>query len=788
MNVKIQADENNKCVFESENMHIAGNDATWNSQCRSKKLLRKTGKVKPKEVSTPTHFEHLVHIEDIESNVNNFVVTELSHDPIIKTIFDAIERNIANTDRSAIAVATTPADSVVELCAEGIKQNQEGSHENVARCSCATETYDSLNNLTVPSCMTDEKQSLAERSNLKLSLKCGRKVWDNEKGQSKSANYGERDNERSRKSFVILPKRHAKLTSISSSDSGETTSPVTPFTPTSVSFRYSDLRRQKAAYDALVSLGTESQHANQEDIAANPVATATNSYETKLDSLKDKMEIQEALKHPSESFRAANAEKSVRATFEEKTEFTTSNSNKKSVKQLAEMLDSKKLQFSVPNALPKLHPTATSTSDVSETNTEAKASSDTPDPEMSKPSLIGVNILGLNDGKSIAEIIAAKRNPSFHKRPPTSPKPFLKQPLATVVNEQRENTIVREEKKLILQGMKSPRMLSTIIKVDESECSTNFQSSSPASATTGDIEKDSSDQCSPGTQRLAANHLYENLNQNSNEKYMETSFDGPIARTVISGSKSGATKNFVYICDNDNVNHQAQQQQHSTSTDKRKFSIDEISTATPLSSRGDDACGGIKWRNDSTKRANFDISLENGRNSQPIPPQRTCFKRNSYGYASDKGMTQRSTSVYHSLSNKELNDTTVKCDFGAAQKHPSITNQSSSLSSTATETLSMRPKPARRKIDCMKRTTITVDTPETENGNFQRKPKRPIPIPRQSKLKVALNEDLLKKRSFAATKIQHSIVTDPESVITIAKAMGGIDEGGSNGNEWMLRL
>lgn len=68
--------------------------------------------------------------------------------------------------------------------------------------------------------------------------------------------------------------------------------------------------------------------------------------------------------------------------------------------------------------------------------------------------------------------------------------------------------------------------------------------------------------------------------------------------------------------------------------------------------------------------------------------------------------------MYHSLSNKELNDTTEEYDVGVAQQHPSITNQSSSLSTAKTERILMRPEPAPRKIDCMKRMTITADMPE----------------------------------------------------------------------------
>lgn len=525
----------------------------------------------------------MVHIEDIQSNVNNFVVTELSHDPVIKNIFDMIEKNIADTDHSAITVATL-GDSIGESCAERIKQNQESVPENVAPCICDIETYDNMNNPTIPSCMTDEQQSLAKRNNLKLSLKCSGKVRNDEKCQPISPKFGEKDNQESGKSFVMLPKRDAKFTSISSSDSTETTSPVTPFATTSISFQYPDPRRQKAAYDALVSRGTqnmmsESQYENQEDIATNSITTDTNSFETKLGDLKT-----------TGTFQTMNSEKSDTKTFEGKIEFTTSNGSKKSVKQLAEMLDSKKLQFRRLNVLSKLHPTVTTRSD-SET-TEAKASSDVSDPEISKPSLIGVNILGLNDGKSIAEIIASKKNHSFHKHPLTSPKPFLKKTLTIpksntsdeeeqqkwlnpslssstqtvhpsektiAVSDQRENTIVVKEKKPILQDMQNSRMLPTIIKVDDSECSTNFQQAAtnvPTSltlTTTGDTGKDSSDQCSPQIQRTAKNHIYENLNQSGNQKYLETSFDGPIAMTVVRGSKNDAVKNFVYIRNNDNV-------------------------------------------------------------------------------------------------------------------------------------------------------------------------------------------------------------------------------------------
>ncbi|KAL4002058.1 hypothetical protein ACH3XW_1900 [Acanthocheilonema viteae] len=854
---------------ESENMHITTANVL-KIQSNNKKLLRKTGKVKPEEVSTPTHFEHLVHIEDLQSNANNFVVTELSHDPIIRNIFNMIEKNIAHTDRDAITVIT-PTDNMTELCLESIKKNQENTTENVTVCIHDVETYDNFNNHTIPFYITNEKQSVQQRNNSKLNLKCNQKVSDDKKDQSiphnLASNYGEKDNQKSTENFLILPKRHTKLTSISSSDSTEATSPLTPSTPISISFQYPDLKKQEAAYDALISGNTEkvvseNLYENQEEaIIVNSMQAGTNNFEMKFTDYDDQMEIQQALKQLDdaldeqifiETSQTLNPEKSNMMIFDEGSECTRSIDSKKSVKQLVEMLDSKQLQFNKCNMLPKLHPTLINqdcnfTPD-SKSNTKTKKTSlYISDPETSsKPSLIGVNIFGLNNGKSIAEIIAEKRNHknhSIHKPSPTSPKPFLKKPLPIpklnnsnedeqqellrqssltqtihsseqlIFDNRKENMIFTTDKKpkiqTKLQKISNSEMLSTIIKVDDSESSINFQStltntansfSVPSTIIDNAIGKDLNQQCLPKIQHIARNHIYENLNQNDNEKYLETSFDGPIAMTVISESKNGTTKNLAYICDNDNVisvrkdashiSHQQQQQQQEDSvTDKGKHFVDNIPTIISISSN--DACNyahNVKWRNDSMKRANFDVPLENERNSEPISPQQTCFKRNSYGSVSDKRIMQRSTSLYYTSSNNESSDIVMNYDSDNVRQHSSIINRSSSLSIPETARIPVRPVPAPRQNHCMKGMTITVDMPQIENTNFRKELKRPVPIPRQSKLKIALNDDLLKKGSFSVTKIQHGIVNCPESMITIAKAVKKVSEEESDRSEWMLRL
>lgn len=542
-----------------------------------------------------------MHIEDLQSNANNFVVTELSHDPIIRNIFNMIEKNIVDTDSNAITVnAPTDDDNVTELCMEPTMKNEGSNPKNITAYFQDMETYDNLN---LPSCAIDEKQSVQKRNNLKLNLKSSRKITDDKKCQSIPhpliSNFEEKDNHSGTKSFLMLP-RHMKLTPISSSNSTEITSPVTPLTPASISFHYPDLKKQEAAYDALVSRKIISPlYVNQEVTTVNLNATDTNSFEAKLNDFKDQMEIQQALKQLDdaldeqifiETFQTLNSKKFNTEAFEEKTESTKSNDNKKSVKQLVEMLDSKQLQFRKWNMPSKLHPIVINQdSDFisdKEGNTEAKASLDVSDPETSsKPSLIGVNIFGLDGGKSIAEIIAEKRNHknrSLHKRPPTSPKPVLKIPFPnpkpsisdeeeqnwllpssssneavhpsekSIFDDGKENIIITVDKKPKIQAkhqkISNSEMLPTIIKVVDSESSINFRptmTDTTSSVTTTDaIEKDSNQQY------LRVDHIYENLNQNGSEKYLETSFNGPIAMTVISDSKNGATKNLAYTCDN----------------------------------------------------------------------------------------------------------------------------------------------------------------------------------------------------------------------------------------------
>ncbi|VDK80349.1 unnamed protein product [Onchocerca ochengi] len=809
-------------------------------------------KVKLEEVSTPTHFEHLVHIENLQSNANNFVVTELSHDPIIRNIFNMIEKNITEMDSNTISVtAPTNNDNITELYLESNMKSQESNPENVTVYIHDIETYDNLNNFAVSSCILDEKQSVQKRNNLKLNLKCRRRASDVDKDQSipstLTQSFEEKDNQNSSKSFLMLPTQR-NLVSTSSSDSIETTSPITPITPKSVPFQYSDPQKQGATYDDLISENTRKLISplceNQEAIIVDSKITDMNGSEQKFIDIKDQMEIQQALKQlddaldeqiTTESFLTLNPNKSNAEMFERKTESMKSKDSKKSVKQLVEMLNSKQLQFRMWNMPPKLQPVVANqnsdfTSD-SEDNTEIETSSYISGLELnadsdmshkqSKPSLIGVNIFDFGDGKSIAEIIAEKRsykNCSLQKLPPTSPKPVLNKPLSipkvNISDEDEEHnwllpsssqSIPSSEKPLFNdrkskiqekhQKTSSFEMLPTVIKVHDTESHPVTHVSTAIPSNISAIRKDSSQQQSSEVQYVIINNIYENLSESGNEKYLETSFDGPIAMTIISESKNGRTKKkLTQTCDKNASHMLHERQQRKDSVDKGKLFGDNTSTVISISS--DDTTNhvhDVKWRNDHVNRVNFDKSIENDRNSGPIPAPRACFKRNSYDSVSDKQMMQRSTSMCSTSINKESNDSAVKSIPNNIRQYPTITNRSFSMSIPETaripdEKLLKRPKPAPRQIDSIKRAITTVDVPEIANRNFDKESKRPVPIPRQSKLKAALNDDLLKKNAFAVTKIQHGIVNRPESMITIAKTMNKVNEEDSSRNEWMLRL
>ncbi|KAM3723997.1 Translation initiation factor [Dirofilaria immitis] len=797
--LQIQVDENYKNMDQSDNKHITTDNVSNSS---NKKPLRKTVKVKPEEVSTPMHFEHLVHIEDLQSNANNFFATELSHDPVIRNIFNMIEKNITDTDSNATTItAPTNNDNVTELCLESNMRNQECNLENVIIYSRDMETYDNLNISAISSCISNEKQSKQERSNLKLNLESNQKASNDKKCQSipyaLARNFKEKDNRNSTKDFLMLP-THKNLVSISPSDSIEAVLLAIPVTPTSVPLQYSDSEKQESAYDAFASGNTRKLisplYENQEAIIANSMAIDTNSFEENVIDFEDQMEIQQALK------------------------------------QLDDALDE---QISTETFL-SLNPGSGS-------NTEAKTSlylsglESKTDPlilhKQSKPSLIGVNVFGLDDGKLVAEIIAKKRsnkNYSLRKPPPTSPKPVLKKPLPIpktsnsdedeehkwllpsssksipsfekpIFNDLRENVIIMMNKRSVTQEKhrktSNSEMLPAIIKVHNTESHTNFQPTMTDTSTVIPVAinatRKNSNQQNFEVQYLSVNHIYENLNQNDNEKYLETSFDGPVAMTLISESRNSSTmKDLSYSCDN-NTSHMfhKQQKQWENPIDDRKFFIDNTSTVVSvLPYDTSNYVHNVKWRSDHVNRVNFDVSTENDQNSRPIPVSRACFKRNSHDSISDKRMIQRSISMYCPSSYNESNDGAVRSIPGIVQQHPIIMSRSSSMSIPETAKISdrkLRPKPAPRQIDCIKRTVITVDVPETENRNFG---KRPIPIPRQSKLKMTLNNDLLKKNSFAVTKIQHGIVNSPESMITIAKTMNKINKEDNSRNEWMLRL
>ncbi|VDO31366.1 unnamed protein product [Onchocerca flexuosa] len=715
-----------------------------------------------------------------------------------------IEKNI--TDMDSNVTAPTNNENITELYLESSMKSRESNPENVTIYVRDIETYDNLNNFAISSCILDEKQSVQKRNNLTLNLECSRKASDDDKGQSipytLEQNFEEKDNQNRTKSFLMQP-THKNLVSTSSSDSNGAISPLTSLTPKSMPFQYSDLQKQGAAYDALISENTRKLisplYENQEAIIVGSKTTDTNSSEQSFIDLNDQMEIQQALKQlddaldeqiSTETFLTLNPNKSKAEMFEKKAESMKSNDSKKSVKQLVEMLDSKQLQFRVWNMPPKLQPTVANqnsdfTSD-SENNTEIKTSlyisglesrvdSDISH-KQSKPSLIGVNIFDFGDGKSIAEIIAEKRsheNRSFQKLPPTSPKPVLQKPLPVpkvnildedeerkwllpsssqsipssekpLFNDRREKMIVMMDKKSEIQEkhQKTPsfEMLPTVIKIHDRE-SHPLSDASPAN--TSAIRKDSNQQQNSKVQYVTVNNIYENLSENGSEKYLETSFDGPIAMTSISESKNDRTKNWAYICDKNasHMLHEQQQQQQKDSVDEGKLFIDNVASIS--SNDTSNHVHDVKWRSDHVNRANIDISIENDQNSAPIPAPRTCFKRNSHDSVSDKRMMQRSTSMCCTSVSKEWNDSAIKSVSNITRQHPTIFNRSPSMSIPETaripdEKLLIRPKPAPRQIDSRKRTIITVDVSEVNvvNRNFEKESARPIPVPRQSKLKV----------------------------------------------------
>uniref|UniRef100_A0A915PNM3 CRIB domain-containing protein n=1 Tax=Setaria digitata TaxID=48799 RepID=A0A915PNM3_9BILA len=818
----------------------------------NKKPSRKTAKVKPEEVSTPTHFEHLVHIEDLQSNANNFVVTELSDDPIIRNILSMIERNITegNCSRTDATDATVPLQSYHYQTS--IK-NEESKSRSDSNYNDPIATYDNLNDLISPGCMLKEKDGMPRRNNLKLNLKFNRKILSNSEKQQSTphavmSDFDEKCKQRSVES-LMLPRRK-NLAAVSPS----VASGLIPV-------QCVDLKKQEVAYEALVSQNTKKLMVPEKQNAmSTTVSVTTNSdaSETKLIDFKDQMEIQQALKQlddaldeqiPIETFLSVNSKNvstttnsSCMDTLDRKTESAESEENKKSVKELAEMLDSKPLQFGMKNMSRKFHTinrNSEFTSDNESCNVEAKILSSETDcnseihPETSfqhtKPSLIGVNIFGPSAGKSVAEIIAEKRNHTKNcvpnRPPPMSPKPLLKKtfpvPKFDTINEEEHNWIPsssrvvspseklrfdnRKEKSVIttdekMQNLKleKPKIQKRQQKVSDSEVLTTitkaFNTESDSNSVillTNDatIRKDSNMSFYPKiiTERSYGTsnpmeHIYENLNHPDDPN---SSFNFNARQQEQQQQQQQQIQQGKQF--------QQQQQQQEQPSDMEEIFADNTSITVSFSTFDDNEhIRSVRWR---CKETTCDVSVENECNT-PIPAPRTRFQRITHDCIPVEQLAQRSTSAYYETTdNKELNDNIAKlAGENVCREFSANTNRPVSMFipeiAGITERENRSPKPAPRQIDCMKQTAARTALPEFENdGNFEKAPKRPVPMPRKSKLKAALNDDLLTKTS-TATKIQHgTTISSSEPVITIAKTVNKANEEESvNGNEWTLRL
>ncbi|VDN26931.1 unnamed protein product, partial [Gongylonema pulchrum] len=215
-----------------------------------------------------------------------------------------------------------------------------------------------------------------------------------------------------------------------------------------------------------------------------------------------------------------------------------------------------------------------------------------------------------------------------------------------------------------------------------------------------------------------------------------------------------------------------------------------LSAPTTSLSTGDQA-DAVKWRTGYITPPDLQEQQYN-----PVPPPRTRSKRGSFGRLSAQHpqvVVQRSTSMYVTNSN-ELISTSLENDVSGEAGEDMKRWSSASTPETEHAVYErpkaslIPPKPAPRRIDYLNKLPSRNKTP-SENCKTAAKPmKRPVPLPRQSKLKVAVDEDSLVKTSLGGAKAQLGASSGLESLMTIAKTTSSVEEGMDESNEWTLRL
>ncbi|VDN01172.1 unnamed protein product [Thelazia callipaeda] len=795
----------------------------------NKKLLRKMAKVKPEEVSTPTHFEyflslplHLVHIEDIQSNENNFVVPKLCEDPVIKNIFNVIEKNITDTSNNSIGTSDS-SEFCLKLPVKNFKNNVK---DEAVLCDYQVVTRDNKNN-------NYESMNEMKRSNLYLNLKNN---LNESKRQSTPQimapsfdikNVEEENN-------IILPRRK-NILPLQSTDSTEATPPDTPvFTSEFKSTRNLDLSKQEAAYDAIVAHNKQDPisspfHKTQEVTVADQMMTRQNdallknkffsSYDNQDDTKGQTEEIQQALKQlddvldeqiPIEVFSIPNDNLSViskRSSVENIERINTykePENCKKSVKELAEMLDSK------PLPLQRKDPYSVATTSI---EAESKVSI-----QAMKPSLIGISIFSPVIGKSITEIIAQKRE---QKEEVGNQKAALKRNFmipskiqtlsksesqdmycSSNGNQTSSSSQLRKNKfdfqknfAEVNKILKDPERVRTEMTNTKSNTSStessqkiftseaemvNFQKVSWLANSPGKKQKQNQvpqnlhiyenlnhpDRCSQISKHMSieeANRRNGNVNATMEKIIQKQQFESDYDPSVSESTESAVQK---YSCKlNEKENQKRVMNMEENSSDST------LTAATILSHKTDDSdVDNVKWRTDYViTPQNFDISVEDEKNLQLPPVLRTPPNR---GISSQR-IVQRSTSMYTSGS-EEINNKTMQSTSTSEQGNQlGILNRHLSMSAVKMSndnayTSMIPPKPAPRRIDFLEQTRKNFNLSQEDVKNFKRNAKRPVPLPRQSKLKTSFNDNLLLKTSSTlGAKIQQGSINGSESMVAL---------------------
>uniref|UniRef100_A0A0N5ANC2 CRIB domain-containing protein n=1 Tax=Syphacia muris TaxID=451379 RepID=A0A0N5ANC2_9BILA len=351
---------------------------------------RKSSKIEAEDVSVPSNFEHLAHIEK-DSNENNFILPKAQNDVSVRNIFLMINQSIDEAVRFPKPTElSNSVDNAYEGCANlgspSAWNKLSGPTNTSKRNGTAFESSECMYNSSIP------------RPTLKPE-----RIFMNTNNQvdqySKMALEPEE---------LPLPRRKY-LSYIQNSDLAY--SPMTP------------LDEQFSNYGQCNSKCPEYGNAEKRDVlnadilspAAEDFEKVFNDFDRVLNEQDDTLSVHpEALLEPTNSFKSC--------------EQLGNDTEKKGVKELAELLhksiynSTRRQRAAFQNELSNNESTSSEA-----LKSDNLCNENMPESHSNRKELKLVNIYGLGDSKTISEIIASKkRDKTKPSPPPATAKPKLR--------------------------------------------------------------------------------------------------------------------------------------------------------------------------------------------------------------------------------------------------------------------------------------------------------------------------------------------------------------------------